>query len=110
MDGKKKINRLDSKSACPFSSPSFHSASTRAALTSVTGAPDFSRRALISWSWFEGAAEAEAKDRRWCRRAPCSSASAASRDAVAADELEIERRKSELKLLPWLEKEQELEA
>ena len=110
---------LDSISQSP-PLPSSHSASTRAALTSVTGAPDFSRRALISWSWFEGALAAaaeEAKDRR-CRRrrrSACSSASA-SRDADDVDdddELEMERRQSKRMLLPSLhaaEKEQELEA
>ena len=106
-------NRKKQSTRCKSASsplPSFHSASTRAALTSVTGAPDFSRRALISWSWFEGAAEAaaEAKDRRCRRRSACSSVSASRNDDEL--ELEIERRKSKLKLLPSLEKEQELEA
>ena len=86
--------------------PPSHSASTRAALTSVTGAPDFSRRALISWSWFEGAAEEEeeAYDRR----------SSSSRDDDADnEELETERRQSKPELLPSLqaaEKERELDA
>lgn len=75
-------------------------------MTSVTGAPDFSRRALISWSWFEGAAEEEeeAYDRR----------SSPSRDDDADnEELETERRQSKPELLPSLqaaEKERELGA
>jgi len=80
--------------------PSSHCVSTRAALTSVTGAPDFSRRALINWSWLEGGAdeEEEAKDRERHRRRSSSSRDDDDDDNKELEETQRRQRKAELLL------------
>lgn len=70
-------------------------------MTSVTGAPDFSRRALINWSWLEGGAdeEEEAKDRERHRRRSSSSRDDDDDDDDNKELEETQRRQRKAELL-----------